>query len=139
MFAFGAMPCASLCLTLCNPMDCSLPGSSVHRIFQDSVTISYSKGSSQPRDGTHVSCVSHIKGGFLPAEPWGKVCFWDICEIKSEAVSNLNVNLLISTTTVTYYSWSVYCKYEFFYTCVSNRPIFLFHFSNCFFLLFRML
>ena len=25
---------AQLCLTLCDPMDCSLPGSSVHRIFQ---------------------------------------------------------------------------------------------------------
>ena len=25
---------AQLCLTLCNPMDCSLPGSSVHGIFQ---------------------------------------------------------------------------------------------------------
>ena len=25
---------AQLCLTLCNPMDCSLPGSSVHEIFQ---------------------------------------------------------------------------------------------------------
>ena len=26
-----------LCLTLCNPMDCSLPGSSVHGIFQANV------------------------------------------------------------------------------------------------------
>ena len=25
---------AHSCLTLCNPMDCSLPGSSIHRIFQ---------------------------------------------------------------------------------------------------------
>ena len=41
-------------LTLGNPMDCSLPGSSVHGIFQvrilEWVAISFSRGSSQPRD-----------------------------------------------------------------------------------------
>ena len=45
---------------LCNPMDCSLPGSSVHGIFQAIVlewlAISFSRGSSQPRDQTRVSC-----------------------------------------------------------------------------------
>jgi len=39
---------------LCNPMDCSLPGSSVHGIFQarvlEWVAITFSRGSSQPRD-----------------------------------------------------------------------------------------
>ena len=48
-------------LTLCDPMDCSPPGSSVHGIFQAStlewVAISYSRGNSQPRDGTWVSCI----------------------------------------------------------------------------------
>jgi len=47
------------CPTLCDPMDCSLPGSSVHGIFQATVlewiAISFSKGSSQPRDRTRVS------------------------------------------------------------------------------------
>ena len=47
------------CLTLCNPMDCSLPGSSVHGMLQartlEWVAISSSKGSSQPRDQTQVS------------------------------------------------------------------------------------
>ena len=51
-----------LCLTLCNPMDYSLPGSSVHGIFQtrilEWVTIPNSRGSSQLKDWTHVSCVS---------------------------------------------------------------------------------
>ena len=41
------------CLTLCNPMDCSLPGSSVHGIFQaivlEWIGISFSSGSSWPR------------------------------------------------------------------------------------------
>ena len=45
------------CPILCNPMDSSLPGSSVHGIFQarvlEWVTISFSRGSSQPRDRTH--------------------------------------------------------------------------------------
>ena len=44
----------------CNPMDCSLPGSSVHRIFQarmvEWVAISYSRGSSRPRDQACISC-----------------------------------------------------------------------------------
>ena len=44
------------CLTLCDPMDCSLPGSSVHGILQarilEWVAMSSSKGSSQPWDGT---------------------------------------------------------------------------------------
>ena len=57
------------CLTLSDPMDCSLPGSSVHGIFQARVlewgaivfsywvAISFSRRSSQLRDGTWVSCI----------------------------------------------------------------------------------
>ena len=45
-----------------DPMDCSRPGSSVHGIFQarilEWVAISFSRGTSQPRDRTWVSCVS---------------------------------------------------------------------------------
>ena len=45
-----------LCRTLCDPMDCSLPGSSAHGIFQarilEQVAISYSWGFSRPRDQT---------------------------------------------------------------------------------------
>ena len=44
------------------PLDCHPPGSSVHGIFQtrmlECVVISYSRGSSWPKDQTHVSCVS---------------------------------------------------------------------------------
>ena len=50
---------AHLCPTLCDPVDCSLPGSSVHGIFQgivlEWVAISFSRGSSQPRAQTRVS------------------------------------------------------------------------------------
>ena len=55
---------AHSCLALCHPMDCSLPASSVHGIFQprllEWVSMSYSRGSSQPRDWTRISCVSCI-------------------------------------------------------------------------------
>ena len=50
---------AQLCPTLCDPMDCSLPGSSVRGIFQaivlEWIAISFSRGSSLPRDPTQVS------------------------------------------------------------------------------------
>ena len=50
---------AQSCPTLCNSMDCSLPGSSIHGIFQarvlEWVAISFSRGSSLPRDQTWVS------------------------------------------------------------------------------------
>ena len=49
-----------LCPTLYNPMDSSLPGSSVLRISQaeilEQVAVSYSSGSSPARDQTHISC-----------------------------------------------------------------------------------
>ena len=54
---------AQSCLTLCDPVDCSLPGSSVHGILHarilEWVAISFSRGSSRPRDRTQVS---HIAG-----------------------------------------------------------------------------
>ena len=50
---------AQSCLTLCNPIDCSLTGSSFHRIFQarilEWVAISISRGSSWPRNWTQIS------------------------------------------------------------------------------------
>ena len=54
-----SLSCVQLFVT---PMDCSLPGSSAHGVFQarilEQVTISSSRGSSQPRGQTHISCVS---------------------------------------------------------------------------------
>ena len=49
------------CPTLCDPMDYSPPGSSIHGILQarilEWVAISFSRGSSWPRDWTQVSCI----------------------------------------------------------------------------------
>ena len=68
---------------LWDPMGYSLPGSSVHGIFQarilEWVAIFSSKGSSWPKDPTHVSCVSCIADWFFTTEPpkagvkWKKV------------------------------------------------------------------
>ena len=59
-----------LCPTLCDPMDCSPPGSSVHGICQarilEWVAFPFSRASSQPRDHTHVSISA---GGFFTTEP----------------------------------------------------------------------
>ena len=55
-------------LILCDPMDCSLPGSSVHGISQarilEWIAILFSRGSSQPRDPTLA-----LAGGFFTTEP----------------------------------------------------------------------
>ena len=65
---------SQLCPTLCNPMDCSPLGSSGHGILQarilEWIDISFSRGSSQPRDWTHISCI---------ADRW----FYHLCSIKT--------------------------------------------------------
>ena len=59
--------------SFCDPMVCIPPGSSVHGISQaevlEWVVISSCRGSSWPRDWTHVSCGSHTAGGFFTIEP----------------------------------------------------------------------
>ena len=85
------------CSTLCQTMDCSPPGSSVHGILQarilEWVAISSSRGSrwirdhthdliltwlpvSPPRDGTRVSCLMYGQVGSLPLAPPGKPTEW---------------------------------------------------------------
>ena len=53
---------AQSCLALCNPVDCSPPGSSVRGILQarilEWVVIPFSRRSSQPRDQNWVSCIA---------------------------------------------------------------------------------
>ena len=53
---------AQSCLTLCDPVDCSPPGSFIHGVLQartqEWVAIPFSRGSSQPRDRTQVSCAA---------------------------------------------------------------------------------
>ena len=67
-----------VCLVMsdsCNPIDCSLPGSSVHGILQARIlewaAILFSRGSSQPKDWTQVS---HIEGRFFTI--WATIYFY---------------------------------------------------------------
>ena len=61
------------CLTLCDPMNCYPPGSSVHGLLQarilEWVAMLSSRGSSWPRDWTCISCGSCTAGGFFTTEP----------------------------------------------------------------------
>ena len=60
-------------LTFCNPVDCNLPGSSIHGISQarilEWVAISFFRGSSRSRDWTHIFSWA---GGFFTTGPPGK-------------------------------------------------------------------
>ena len=59
---FAVCMCVCVSPTLCDPMDCSLPGSSVQGILWaqivEWVAIPSSRGSLQPRDQTLVSCLT---------------------------------------------------------------------------------
>ena len=103
---------AQSCLTFRDPMDCSLPGSSVHGIFQvivlERIAISFSRGSSRPRDRTQVSHIVDRRftvwatRKVLSSHP-SDACWWG-CSLDWES-SPLNFfkkkfPFLIMTTTV---------------------------------------
>ena len=73
--------------TLCDPMDCSPQGSSVHRILQarilEWVVVLVSRGSSQPRDQTWVSCIA---SRFFTI--WATKTMWKYGEDLSRQVSS---------------------------------------------------
>ena len=72
MLCLEALPCP----TVCDPMNCSLPSSSVHgillSIILESIAISSSRGSSWPRNWTHVTCISCFVKYSLPLVQPGK-------------------------------------------------------------------
>ena len=61
------------CQTVYDPMDCNPPGCTIHGIFQarmpEWVAMPSSRGSSQPRDQTHISCVSCMVDRFFITVP----------------------------------------------------------------------
>ena len=83
-----------LCLTLCDPVNCSPPGSSVHRISQARIlewaAISFSRGSSLLKDQTCISYIgrwilyhwgtrkAHIIYGDMNIQKW-PLCLYDCC------------------------------------------------------------
>ena len=76
-FVVGVVLVLESCVTLCGPVDCSPPGSSVQGISQarilEWVAISFSRGSSWPGDRIHVSCMA---GEFFTIEPLRKPIIW---------------------------------------------------------------
>ena len=82
--------CAKLlqsCLTLCNPVDCSPLGLSVHGILQARImewaAMHSSRGSSQPRDWTYVSCIGrwvlyHFGQCKFWLQKWGRLLFTEV-------------------------------------------------------------
>ena len=85
VFVCACVKVTQLCLTLCNPMDCSLPGASVRGILQarilEWVAIPFSGGSSQPRDWTQVS---HIAGEFFTSLGYyGYLLFFSLWSVLS--------------------------------------------------------
>ena len=75
---FACMHAMSLqsCPTLCDSMDCCLPGFAVHGILQagmlEWVAVPFSRVPSQPREGMPVSYGSCIAGRFFTTEPLRK-------------------------------------------------------------------
>ena len=110
---------AQSCLTLCDLMDCSLPGPSVHGISQarklEWVSIPFSRGSSQPGILTHVSCIT---GGFFT--------IWTIREVLISYYSSLVLSRVIRLSVPWTYFISSWLKdlhtYNYLYLgCPSYR------------------
>ena len=80
---------AQSCLTFCDPTDCSLPGSSVHGISQarilEWVAISFSRGSSCPRDQIQVSCIAADSS---TSEPPGKPHMYSTINIHTAVMTD---------------------------------------------------
>ena len=75
---------AKLCLPLCDPLNCSLPGSPVHAIIQarilEWVAISSSRGSSWSKDWTYISCIGmQVLHQWATSEAPKSVCFYFAC------------------------------------------------------------
>ena len=86
-----------LCLTLCDPMDSSPPGSSVRGILQARIlewtALPSSRGSSRPRDQTRIFlCLLHWQAGSLPLVPPGKSCA--SCKEHAKTIFLGNKNML---------------------------------------------
>ena len=101
-------------------MDCSLPGSSVHGIcwveLLERVAISSSRGSSPPREQTHVSCIFCTAGGFFIAEHQGSPV------LHQESVNLLN-NLLKSSTQIPQSSSNLACPRHNLLSFSQNLPL----------------
>ena len=117
---------AKSCPTFCDPVDCSPPGSSVHGISQARVlewgAISLSRESSQPRDRTHISCISRwipLPLSHLGSTFWSQCSFLKILSIsyfiKFQQVQTVNISGNIELLFKNYlfaFSFKPTCNYQ---------------------------
>ena len=97
-------------LTLCDPMDCSPPGSSLHGILQarvlEWVAIAFSKGSSRPREGTQGS---RVAGGCFTLcttrEAPLRLSIWQICQFLTYQVKIQNSSCTKMTKLTPFFLW----------------------------------
>ena len=87
------------CPTLCDPLDCSPPGSSVHCISQarilERVAISSFKGSSQPRARTHNSCIKNIS---IAWHKWiAALQLWSLTKSACRVLKKKKIQILLHT------------------------------------------
>ena len=82
--------------TLCDPMDCSLPDAYVHGILQarilEWVAISFSRGTSKPRDWTRVSCIT---GRFFMVWATWEACWKKVKVLVTQLCPTLDIHLFI--------------------------------------------
>ena len=108
---------AQSCLTLCDPVDCSLPGSSVHGILQarilEWVALSSSRGSSRPRDPICISCLLHCRWMLYLLSHWGSLK-------KTLAACKCSLQMVITW----HFQGHTVCVYTYVSICVrrSKRP-----------------
>ena len=99
---------AQSCPILCTPMNCNLPGSSVHGIFQgrmlEWVAISYSGWSSLPRNWTCVSCIG--RNTLYHSATWEVSCCFYLLNLWSSHISLQTRWLYFSSGPVPSLSWS---------------------------------
>ena len=102
--------CAESCPTLCDPMDCSPPNSSVHGVFQAKIlkqgAIFYSKESSQPKDQTCISYISHVGRWILYLS-----VTWEI--LKVQVTHNLESVLYIALDKAIFYNFFLILVFQF--------------------------
>ena len=109
---------AESCPTLWDPVDGSPPGSTVHGILQarilEWVTISSSRGSSQPRDQTQVSCIAGRLFTIWASREalWGEHYpknFWEWCGKKSHPFIPINNISTVETKPILHEKHQHFC------------------------------
>ena len=101
-----------LCPTICNHMECSLPGSSIHGILQARIlewdAISFSRGYSSPRDLSCICCILALQANSSPLWLPGKPCGFSSSSAFNhcttwEAVISLNYQIFWSCSSLSIY------------------------------------